>query len=398
MALTRPLKEGSVTTYQEKVSLGFKDILASEADGDHDTMYAAWNGALGGDLTGTLPNPTVVAAAKSKWTVSGATLTPTDATKTVSVPGGAAGAGGGALVLGSNTPKGRIQLNNTIANPVLTLSANRDTIAGTTDDATKPAWQIFLNTNADNATIGRFPPSSSTVTNLLLLDNAGSLTTTGADGASPVISCLGVGNVQGPIFSGRGARGTGAAPAPSLTNDTLAQVQGQGCHTAGQNFSTQGMIRFVAAENWSSTARGTSVFLYSTPVGSTSLGGVYLIFDGGGNLTITGSIGQKASGTTWQNPSDPRLKEDLAPYAAGLAEILQLKPITYRLKAQPDAPLCYGFDAERVRDVFPECVSETRMKLDPADEEETEGVLTFDMLPILVAVINAIKELANGRS
>src|SRR5262245_20035185 len=63
MALTRPLKEGSVTTYQQKVGLGFKDILASEVDADHDTMYAAWNGALGGDLTGTLPNPTLVAGA-----------------------------------------------------------------------------------------------------------------------------------------------------------------------------------------------------------------------------------------------------------------------------------------------------------------------------------------------
>jgi len=46
MALTRPLKEGSVTTYQQKVALGFKDILASEADGDHDTMYAAWNAGV----------------------------------------------------------------------------------------------------------------------------------------------------------------------------------------------------------------------------------------------------------------------------------------------------------------------------------------------------------------
>src|SRR5215475_774394 len=79
MALQRPLREGNVRTYQEKVALNFKDILASEADGDHDTMYAAWNGALGGDLTGTLPNPTVVAAAKSKWTDTGSVLTPSGA-------------------------------------------------------------------------------------------------------------------------------------------------------------------------------------------------------------------------------------------------------------------------------------------------------------------------------
>jgi hypothetical protein len=46
MAVTRPLKEGSVTTYQEKVALGFPDILASEMDADLDTIYAAWNGGI----------------------------------------------------------------------------------------------------------------------------------------------------------------------------------------------------------------------------------------------------------------------------------------------------------------------------------------------------------------
>jgi hypothetical protein len=61
MALQRPLKEGSVRTYQEKVGLGLTDILASEADADFDTIYGAWNGALGGDLTGALPNPELAA-------------------------------------------------------------------------------------------------------------------------------------------------------------------------------------------------------------------------------------------------------------------------------------------------------------------------------------------------
>jgi hypothetical protein len=46
MAVQRPLKEGNVRTYQEKVGLGFTDILASEADADHDTIYAAWNAGL----------------------------------------------------------------------------------------------------------------------------------------------------------------------------------------------------------------------------------------------------------------------------------------------------------------------------------------------------------------
>jgi hypothetical protein len=46
MAVTRPLKEGSVTTYQQKVAAGFPDILASEMDADLDTIYAAWNGGI----------------------------------------------------------------------------------------------------------------------------------------------------------------------------------------------------------------------------------------------------------------------------------------------------------------------------------------------------------------
>jgi hypothetical protein len=42
--IQRPVKEGSVRTYQQKVGLGFVDILASEMDADLDTIYAAWNG------------------------------------------------------------------------------------------------------------------------------------------------------------------------------------------------------------------------------------------------------------------------------------------------------------------------------------------------------------------
>jgi len=118
-----------------------------------------------------------------------------------------------------------------------------------------------------------------------------------------------------------------------------------------------------------------------------------MLVDNGGNLTIYGGTAQKASGTTWTNPSDPRLKQDVAPYAAGLAEILRLRPIAYRLKADPDGPVCFGFDAAAVKEILPECVGTARMPLDPNDPEEHE-VLTFDMHPVLVALVNAIQELA----
>src|SRR5215471_8358088 len=360
MALVRPTKEGGATTYQGKVALGFKDILASEADADHDTMYAAWNGTLGGDLTGTLPNPTVVAAVASKWTVSGTTLTPTDATKTVSVPGGAAGAGTAMILLGSNTSKVRLQTDNTVPSPaLLALAANRNAVTGVVDDTTKSAWQLMLNPNGDNFTIGRQPAGGS-YSNLLTLDSAGNL----------------------------------ILATPGILTKAHFQVGGAGSTCWLSNYTISGALDDNTKPSWQINLGNADLCAwYRAPAGSASntlLGN----FDPAGNWVIYGSIGQKASGTTWSNPSDPRLKQDVAPYVAGLAEIAQLEPITYRLKAQPDGPLCYGFDAEKVRDVFPECVSETRMKLDPADEEETDGVLTFDMHPILVALINAVKELA----
>jgi hypothetical protein len=110
-----------------------------------------------------------------------------------------------------------------------------------------------------------------------------------------------------------------------------------------------------------------------------------------GDIVIAGSNAQKPTGTTWANPSDIRLKKNIAQYTRGLNDILKLEPISYTLKSN-GVDTC-GFDAEKVREVFPECVSTVRMKLDPADDEEAD-VLTFDMHSILVALVNAVKELS----
>jgi hypothetical protein len=112
------------------------------------------------------------------WTGAGATLTPTDPTKTVSVPGGAAGAGVSTIVLGSNTGKVRIQASNLIPAPSLALATNRDAITGVQDDNTKPSWELDLSTNGDLCQVTRQVPAGGLST-LLKLDNAGNLTIPG---------------------------------------------------------------------------------------------------------------------------------------------------------------------------------------------------------------------------
>jgi Chaperone of endosialidase len=401
------------------------------------------------------------------WTGAGATLTPTDATKTVSVPGGAASAGVATMILGSNAGKVRIQESNLIPAPSLALTTNRDAITGTQDDNTKPSWELDLSTNGDMCQVLRQVPAGG-ISTLLKLDNAGVCTLSGVpapgDGfvlSSPSVTSggkvhLGTLNTTGG-FSLRTNVSLGNAmddtskPAwaiqcsPAVGTDSLNvfrspagaspafaqlfQLDANGQLTLPTNGANNPLIfgsRTVKGRLASST---TSDVVYLTTnamlnaassawvqddaakaswiltvnsladnvvVNRLAPGGAStnaLVIDASYNLTIAGPTAVKSTGTTWANPSDPRLKQDVASYEKGLPEICQLDPISYHLKTNPEGPLCYGFDASAVQPIFPECVTETTMKLDPADPEPTPGVLALDISPILIALVNAVKQL-----
>jgi hypothetical protein len=103
-------------------------------------------------------------------------------------------------------------------------------------------------------------------------------------------------------------------------------------------------------------------------------------------LEVNGSAA-KPGGGSWSNTSDERLKDITGEYSAGLEEILELKPVTFYYKEMnprglPTAEEYIGFIAQEVQGILPEAVN-----------EGPDGFLDFNMHPVNVALVNAVKEL-----
>jgi hypothetical protein len=119
----------------------------------------------------------------------------------------------------------------------------------------------------------------------------------------------------------------------------------------------------------------------------------------GGNLTIVGN-GFKPGGGSWAATSDERVKRNVRPYDAGLADICELLPIRFEYNGDggttDDGVTHYGLSAQKTREVMPELVFEmaTPRKDGSVDPLLLPGQLGTQLGPLLLAACNAIRELA----
>ena len=135
-------------------------------------------------------------------------------------------------------------------------------------------------------------------------------------------------------------------------------------------------------------------FTPSTVAGGFSFTTPSMYITNGGLLTISGATATKASGTTWANPSDQRLKDNIADYSKGLTELLQVRVRTWEYNGKggtTQGRKGLGVIADEVMQILPQTVDTYEAKLNSDDGTKTD-IKRFDATEITWLLVKSIQE------
>lgn len=113
-----------------------------------------------------------------------------------------------------------------------------------------------------------------------------------------------------------------------------------------------------------------------------------------GGLILAGSTAQKATGTTWSNPSDQRLKDNIRDYTKGTTELMQVRVREWEYNGKggtTEGMKGLGVVADEVMTVLPDTVETYNAKLNADDEEDTE-IKKFDATEITWLLVKTVQE------
>jgi hypothetical protein len=107
------------------------------------------------------------------------------------------------------------------------------------------------------------------------------------------------------------------------------------------------------------------------------------------SFTTVGTIATSSSATAYNTTSDYRLKENVAPMTGALATVAQLKPVTYKWKA--DGKDGQGFIAHELQAVIPDAVTGEKDAIDKDGNPRYQGVDASFLVATLTAAIQELK-------
>jgi trimeric autotransporter adhesin len=192
--------------------------------------------------------------------------------------------------------------------------------------------------------------------------------------------------------------GTGISLSGSTGGITISATGGSGPTLSatqtwtGVNTYTQRIVSsqgFAIIDNITTLTGSSSALSFNA--GGVNVGSI----NSSGNLFITGPNATKASGTTWINPSDQRLKDNVVDYTEGLSKAMQIQPKTWTFNGKGGTTAGLkgvGVIADQVQSVLPNTVSTYKAKLNESDAAETD-IKQFNADEIIWVLLNSVKEL-----
>jgi hypothetical protein len=407
LATTLATVNANVGTFQG-ITVNAKGLVTAAVNQGYVTSSGVTSLVAGTGLTGgTITTTGTMALSVPVLTANGGTGQTTLTANAVLVGNGTSAITSSAITSDNGTTL-RVSTNQVIGTAVTAPPANSLVVnaAATTPQAVSVTPQLWLAADSANA--------------VCLID---------AYGTAPFANLI-----------GRKSRGTPASPSALLSGDVIAALQtiGRGATTYGAAATA---LLVAAAEAWSDTAQGTLINVVTTTPGSTTTGTRMQIRQGViigtgadpgqnnlsvvGNASIAGSGVQytalgstNAIGMSWNNRrashvsgyidstyvgdfawfadiSDSRLKRDVQPYTAGLAEVELLDPVSWQWNGEvehyaDDGVRHYGLLADAVAAILPEATGTREGVIDG----ETVAIATLQPTALIWPLINAVKELS----
>ena len=292
--------------------------------------------------------------------------------------GGASGTWGIAITGNAGTAT-TLQTARTINGVSFNGSANITVTANTTNTLTVGTYLTGSNFNGSAATTWAVDATSAnTASKVVARDASGNFS------AGTITATLS-GNATSATTATNSTQLGGVAAASYARRDVANNYAGVNTFVSGGIYSP--------AYNFTSI---TSIFSSgNSDIQIVVNGATRLKIDSNGDLEIGGNNATKASGTTWINPSDARLKDNVVSYTKGLNELVRIQPksFTFNGKAGSVAGLnAIGIIADEIEQVLPNTVQKRLAKLNPDDAQPTE-IRYFDSSELTWVMVNAIKEL-----
>ena len=205
---------------------------------------------------------------------------------------------------------------------------------------------------------------------------------------------VGSGASQATFYSAQTSNGSGGPVNPSVDflSDTNAAafLKSTGTHTA--LFDSPGLYIIGAGNILVTSVTDGLINLNYASSGSTNITHAGFIRNG---TVVVGNIWSDSSTVHYAQASDRRLKENIRPYADGLATVLALRPSEFEFIGESGVTR-QGLIADELHQVFPQAVFGTPDGVDADGRIRAQSVDYISLLPALVSAVQALAARRRG--